>query len=67
VDLGQKASAAIGFIKALILEKALIFLKKSLKIIEIFIKASHFSTEASISLEISSKRLGYPYKIFILI
>jgi hypothetical protein len=28
VDLGQKASAAIGFIKALILEKALISLKK---------------------------------------
>jgi formylmethanofuran dehydrogenase subunit E len=40
-----------------ILEKASISRKKSSKIFEIFIKGSHFLTEAYISLEMSSKSL----------
>jgi hypothetical protein len=45
-----------------ILEKASISLKKSSKIVEIFIIASNFITLASISLEMSSKSLVFLIK-----
>jgi hypothetical protein len=49
------------YLKSLaILVKASISLKKSSKKIETFIKAPRFYTEASISLEMSSKRSAGP-------
>jgi hypothetical protein len=58
-DIAEKASIPLKmYLKSLaILEKALISLKKSSKIVEIAIKAPHFLNKASISLEMSSKSL----------
>jgi hypothetical protein len=50
-----------------ILEKASISLKKSSKIIEIFIKAPYYEIEASITLKMSSKSLVILEKKLILI
>jgi hypothetical protein len=54
----KKASIPLKmYLKKLVLENASISLKKSSKIVEIFMKAPHFQTEASIFREMSIKNL----------